>query len=72
MSMRVIRGILIVILAVFAGGTWLSCGGGMTTCEFCGESFPVSNTGFHKRKCKKNPTDQRIGPASGKTVKPPS
>ena len=69
MSKRLIGGILIVILAVFAGGTWLSCGeAGMTTCEFCGKSFPVSNTGFHRRKCKKNPTDQRVGPASGKTT----
>ncbi len=68
MSKRLIGGILIVILAVFAGGTWLSCGAGMETCEFCGESFPISNTGFHRRKCKKNPTNHKMGPASGKTT----
>ena len=69
MSMRVIRGILIVILAVFAGGTWVSCGDATEQCPYCKKSFPISNVRFHVRKCPKNPTDQNPNkPVSGKTT----
>ena len=69
MSKRLTGGILIGILAVFAGGTWLSCGeAGMEKGEYCGESFPIANVRFHVRKCPKNTTNHKMGPASGKTT----
>lgn len=70
MSKHLKRGILIAVLAVFAGGTWLSCGeAGMEKCPYCKKSFPLSNVRFHVRKCPKNPTDQNPNkPVSGKTT----
>ena len=70
MSKQLKRVILIAVLAVFAGGTWVSCGdAGMETCPYCKKSFPISNVRFHVRKCPKNPTDQNPNkPVSGKTT----
>ena len=68
MSKRLTGGILIVILAMFAGGTWLSCGDGKEACPYCKKRFPISNVRFHVRKCTKNTTNHKMGPASGKTT----
>ena len=70
MSKKLIGGVLTVILAVFAGGAWLSCAeAGMEQCPYCKKSFPISNVRFHVRKCPKYPTDQNPNkPGSGKTT----
>ena len=70
MSKQLKKGLLIAVLAIFAGGTMSSCGEvGMEACPYCGKSFPISNVRFHVRKCPNNKTNQRMDkPVSGKTT----
>lgn len=69
MSKKLRRGIFLATLMMFGAGSWLGCGDGMEKCPFCGKEEPISNMSFHKRKCKKNTTDQRMNkPAGGKTT----
>ena len=64
------KGIQVAVLGMFVLGSWLGCGDGIEKCPYCGKEFPISNVAFHKRKCKQNPTSQKMDkPAGGKTTK---
>ncbi len=68
MNKRFTAILMFAVLGMLAGGTWVSCGGSMEKCPYCGESFPLTNVRFHVRKCPKNTTNHKLRPASGKTT----